>query len=129
MTKCLVKFIIAVLISVVVVQAFSINFNVNADTVDPMNEVINVTTSTTDSELPGILSNVGGTFITVFQVVGVGVALIMLIVLAMKYMLASASDKADIKKHAIVYIVGAMILFSASGILGIINNLSKNFNE
>lgn len=64
--------------------------------------------------------------LTITQVIGVGVAIIMLIVLAIKYISASPGDKADIKKHAVVYVVGAIILFAASGILQIIKNFAKN---
>lgn len=58
------------------------------------------------------------------QVVGVAVAVIMLIVLAIKYISAAPGDKAEIKKHAVVYIVGAVILFAATGILQIIKNFA-----
>ena len=67
-----------------------------------------------------------GAAITVVQVVGVGVAIIMLIVLAIKYISAAPGDKADIKKHAVVYVVGAVVLFAASGILGIVKNFASN---
>ena len=63
---------------------------------------------------------------TVVQVVGVGVAIIMLIVLAIKYISAAPGDKADIKKHAVVYVVGAVVLFAASGILGIVKKFAAN---
>ena len=36
------------------------------------------------------------------------------------------SDKAEIKKHAVVYIVGAVVLFAASGLLGIIRTFAGN---
>ena len=62
----------------------------------------------------------------IVQVVGMGVAVIMLIVLAIKYISAAPSDKAEIKKHAVVYIVGAVVLFAATGILEIVKNFSKN---
>ena len=32
----------------------------------------------------------------------------------------SNNDKAEIKKHAVVYIVGAIVLFAASALLGIV---------
>jgi len=70
--------------------------------------------------------NVLGAIISVVQIVGTGVAIIMLLVLAMKYMIAAPGDRADIKKHAVVYVVGAVILFGASGILGIIKEFTKN---
>lgn len=64
--------------------------------------------------------------INLVRIVGSGVAVIMLIVLAIKYISAAPGDKAEIKKHAVVYIVGAVVLFAASGILGIIQNFAAN---
>ena len=55
---------------------------------------------------------------------GIGVAVIMLIVLAIKYISAAPGDKAEIKKHAVVYVVGAVILFAATGILQIIRTFA-----
>lgn len=59
------------------------------------------------------------------QIIGVAVAVIMLVVLAIKYISAAPGDKAEIKKHAVVYIVGAVVLFGAAGLLGIIQNFTK----
>lgn len=67
-----------------------------------------------------------GAILTVTQIVGVGVAVIMLVVLAIKYISAAPGDKADIKKHAVVYVVGAVVLFAASGILQIIKKFAGN---
>lgn len=53
----------------------------------------------------------------------------MISVLAMKYMTAAPSEKADIKKHAIPFVVGAIIMFSVSGILGIIQKFSGIFSQ
>ena len=69
-----------------------------------------------------------GAVLTVVQVIGVGVAVIMLVVLAIKYIAASPGDKAEIKKHAVVYVVGAVVLFAASGILGIIRKFASNIS-
>ena len=51
-------------------------------------------------------------------------AVVMLIVLAIKYISAAPNDKAEIKKHAVVYIVGAIVLFAASALLGILKNFT-----
>ena len=72
------------------------------------------------------IKNVLNAVLNIAQVVGVAIAVIMLIVLAIKYISAAPGDKADIKKHAVVYIVGAVVLFAASGILGIIKSFAKN---
>ena len=63
------------------------------------------------------------------QVIGMGVATIMLIVLAIKYIAASPNDKAEIKKHLVVYVVGALILFTASGLLGIVRKYALGLNK
>ena len=65
------------------------------------------------------------TALNVIQVIGVAVAVIMLLVLGIKYMVASAADRAEIKKHAIVYVVGAVLMFGASVIIGIIEDFAS----
>ena len=77
-----------------------------------------------DGNIAGRAETLGKTFTTIFKVAGVGIAVIMLIVLAMKYMFSAPGDKATIKKHAIVYIVGAVILFGASGLMAIFERFS-----
>lgn len=72
--------------------------------------------------------NIISALITIVQIIGTGVAIIMLIVLAIKYISAAPGDKADIKKHAVVYVVGAIVLFAATGILQIIKSFSSNIS-
>lgn len=67
-----------------------------------------------------------GAIITMVQIIGVGVAIIMLIVLAIKYISAAPSEKAEIKKTVTIYVVGAIVLFAASGILGIIKDFATD---
>lgn len=80
------------------------------------------TSSGTSETFGNILSVILG----ITQVIGVAIAVIMLIILAIKYISAAPGDKAEIKKHAVVYIVGAVVLFAASGILGIIKAFALN---
>lgn len=70
-------------------------------------------------------TNAMNVIIGIFQVVAVGVAAIMLIALAIKYMSAAPGDKAEIKKHAVVYIVGAVMAFGSAGVV----QLLKTFSE
>jgi hypothetical protein len=49
----------------------------------------------------------------------------MLVVLAIKYMSAAPGDKAEIKKHAVVYVTGAIVLFGSAGILSIIEQFAS----
>lgn len=81
--------------------------------------------SDTSSDTAKAAKNITGTILGVVQVIGVAVAVIMLIVLAIKYISAAPNDKAEIKKHAVVYVVGAVVLFAASGIIGIIRGFAE----
>ena len=75
-------------------------------------------------------TNIIGALITVIQIIGTGVAIIMLLVLAIKYISASPGDKAEIKKNAVVYVVGAIVLFAATGILQIVKSFAEgNINN
>lgn len=77
-----------------------------------------------ESTVYGAAEKVMGAIISIMQVVGVGVAIIMIIYVAIKYMTAAPSEKAEFKKSATAYVVGAVILFATSGILGIIKNFA-----
>ena len=85
--------------------------------------------SGTDSDISGTMGNLSNIILRVVQVIGTAVAVIMLIVLAIKYISAAPGDKAEIKKHAVVYVVGAVILFAATGILGLIQSFSNNIHN
>lgn len=82
--------------------------------------------SGTGSNTSRTFASILNTILGITQVIGVAIAVIMLIVLAIKYISAAPGDKAEIKKHAVVYIVGAVVLFAASGILGIIRKFAED---
>lgn len=121
MTKKVMK-IVAVLLAVAVVASLAVS--VSAADID-----LNQFNSMTDSSGASTsVTKIIGALINIIQIIGSGVAIIMLIVLAIKYISAAPGDKADIKKHAVVYVVGAIVLFAATGILQIIKNFSTNVN-
>ena len=88
----------------------------------------NITIESKTSPVSASAENVAGKILGVVQIIGVAVAVIMLIVLAIKYISAAPNDKAEIKKHAVVYVVGAIVLFAASGILGLIRQFAEGVN-
>ena len=91
------------------------------------NSKINTQAGATDSSnVSSSVNNIAQAIITIVRVVCVGVAITMLVVLAIKYMVSAPGDRATIKKHAVVYIVGAVIMFASSGILGIIQSFASN---
>ncbi len=77
-----------------------------------------------NTSVTGAFTNISGAVITIARIVCMGVAITMLIMVAIKYMSAAPGEKADIKKHAVVYIVGAVIMFASTGILGIIQKFA-----
>ena len=64
--------------------------------------------------------------IGIVQVICYAAAVIMLIYLGVKFITASPEGKAEIKKSAIIYVIGAVIVFAAGALLGVISNLSNN---
>ena len=121
----LMKVMAVVLLAVILVA--SIATNVNAMDFNAAGNTSTVTSTARDtSGAADSINRIIGSVLTIVQVVGCGVAVIMLIVLAIKYISAAPGDKADIKKHAVVYVVGAVVLFAASGILQIVKNFAGN---
>jgi len=79
-----------------------------------------------DTGISSTSQNLIGNMITIIQVIGTGVAIIMLIWLAIKYITAAPNEKAEIKKTVTIYVVGAIVLFTASTILGLIKNFATS---
>ena len=68
-----------------------------------------------------------GTAINTIKIVGTGTAIVMITYMGIKYMMAAPSEKAEFKKSASIYIVGAVLIFAATNILAIIIDFtSKN---
>ena len=130
MKKILKKYIIIFLLLIVIVSFCN---NVLAEDsgsshADKTIEIIKQDWSDKSSTSDGV-TNFMTTLVFVVKVIGVAVAIIMLLVIAIKYMTSAPGDKAEIKKHAVVYVVGAVILFAAAGILTIIQQFAEVFNS
>lgn len=72
-----------------------------------------------------MVNKAAGNIIGIARIVCVTIAIVMLLVIAMKYMVSAPGDRADIKKHAVNYVIGAFVLFGISGILTILNNFAQ----
>ena len=79
------------------------NWEANEQTSDQMNEIV-------------------GTILGFVQVIGSAIAVIMIVVLGIKYMVGSAEEKAEYKKTMIPYLVGAICIFAASTIANVVYN-------
>lgn len=55
---------------------------------------------------------------------GYAIAVGMLLYIGIKYMMASANEKADLKKGSISYVIGAIIVVAASTLFGILSSIA-----
>ncbi|MCR5185690.1 MAG: pilin [Clostridia bacterium] len=110
------------------ILVFSISFSniSNADWQSLKDETVSGDAS---NEAVDKIKTTSQSVITIAQVIGVGIAVIMLVVLAMKYMISAPNERAEIKKHAVIYIIGAVVLFASVGILEIIKNFAEVVNK
>ena len=74
---------------------------------------------------PGVdkVYSISGVILGIVQAVGMSIAVIILVWLGVKYIMASPDGKAEIKKQAFGYILGAVLLFGASWLVPLLKNV------
>ena len=70
------------------------------------------------------ITKVGGNIVNIIQIVGIVIAVIVLLVIGVKYMIGSASEKAEYKKTMIPYVVGAVLVFAGTSLVKVIYSLA-----
>lgn len=75
-----------------------------------------------NSGLDTTVSNVIG----IVQFICYAAAVVMIVMLGVKFMTASPDGKAEIKKSAIIYVVGAVLVFAAGTLLTLVKNVAGN---
>ena len=83
-----------------------------------------VTVTTNPGKVDSKLTTVGSTVLGYIQVIGTFIAVGVLMFLGIRYMTASANEKADIKKSIIPYIIGAIVLLAAVNIVALLPKIS-----
>ena len=91
-----------------------------------VNGVLNGLTGNSPSVQTNDLTNVGNNIVTIIQVIGIVLAVIVLLIIGIKYMMGSASEKAEYKKTMIPYIVGAVLIFAGTSLVRVIYSLSSS---
>lgn len=125
MKKILKTSLIGILLFTLLLGMFQVVSNASGYSTQ-MSTLITDSDSATDSTgTVTKVNSVTGTIITAIRIIGVAVAVVMLLTVAMKYMTAAPGDKADIKKSAIQYVVGAIVLFGTVGLLEIISKFAS----
>lgn len=72
------------------------------------------------------IATIGGNIVNMLTTAGIVIAVIVLLILGVKYMMGSASEKAEYKKTMIPYLVGAVLVFGASAIAKAIANVASS---
>lgn len=70
------------------------------------------------------LDGVMGKVLGVVKAIAVAFAIGMLLYVGIKYVMASANEKADLKKGSISYVIGAVIIFGATGLITVAQSLA-----
>ena len=80
---------------------------------------------TPDQQGTGDIDTVGKRIMGILQAVGIVIAVVVLMVLGIKYMMGSAEEKAEYKKTMIPYVVGAILIFAATTIANAVFNFAS----
>lgn len=105
-----IKMLSIAIMAILVVAALAMP--VYASDADSMVEIL---TGGGNVDVDGI-TNVGANIVSIITTIGIIVAVVVLLVIGIKYMMGSAAEKAEYKKTMIPYLVGAVIIFGASAI-------------
>lgn len=81
------------------------------------------------SDAKSTVNKLSETIITIVRIAAVTIAIVMLLIIGARYMVSAPGDRADLKKHAIAYVVGAFVLFGVSGILTIIQGFADQIGK
>ena len=68
--------------------------------------------------------DIGGRVIGGIKAIGILISVGILIVIGIKYMMGSAEEKAEYKKVMIPYLIGAVLIFAATQVAGMIYNFA-----
>lgn len=76
----------------------------------------------------GQVGHVINVVIKLIQYAGSGISVITVTMLGVKYIMASANEKADLKKQGIPVVTGCVLLFAAVNLVGIIADFGESLN-
>ena len=123
MNKKIIKTICFVIPVVLVLLVVSNNvFAFDKMNVDDINKALSGDDVIASASAAASIKKVWGTVLLILQVLSVAA----IVIAGIRYMFASADGKADIKKQTIGLMVGAVLVFGASSIIGLITNITSD---
>lgn len=80
----------------------------------------NQITANIDSNSQTKITSVGGKIVGIIQVIGIVIAVVVIMVVGIKYMMGSVEEKAEYKKTMMPYIIGAVLIFAGSTLANVV---------
>ena len=117
--------VLSIILLVAIVMTIVMGTVVNASEKISSGQQVNNLFTGGNADTSGI-SGVGANIVKIITTIGIIVAVIVLLILGIKYMMGSASEKAEYKKTMIPYLVGAVLIFGASAIAKAVIAMSES---
>lgn len=77
-------------------------------------------TANIDSNSQTQITSVGRKIVGIIQVIGIVIAVVVIMVVGIKYMMGSVEEKAEYKKTMMPYIIGAVLIFAGSTLANVV---------
>lgn len=104
-------------ITFIIIQVICLILTVTNIAYADMNNIYNHTTNPFNLSISKIIG--------VIQAVGMSVAVIMLTYIGIRYIYASPEGKAELKQQLFPYLIGCILLFGGSWLIGLIANFAN----
>ena len=85
--------------------------------------------SQVDTDISNKITKAIKVILDIIRIVGFGISMIMVVSFGIKYMVTMPSDRAQMMKQSMVYMLGALLLFGASFLVGIVSKVIVNATE
>lgn len=123
MSKKTVK-ILSMLLTAVMIIAMSTSVFAENFTPRNMTSFINTSSGASNS-----IRGIGGKLIGILQTAGIVIAIVIMIIIGIKYMMGSTADKAEYKKSLMPYLIGAVLIFGAVAVSEMVFQLAGGLME
>jgi hypothetical protein len=84
---------------------------------------------TADPDVKNDIQKAGGVILDTIRIAGFGISIIMLVAFGIKYMTTMPAERAQMMKQSMVYLLGAVFIFGASFIVGIVVNVVEKATQ
>lgn len=118
--KCILIFLLVILIIMV---------SINVSFADISSQIKDLNSGSVDATSNTSVTNMGKQIVAVIQTIGIVVAVVVILILGIKYMLGSPEEKSEYKKSMFPYFIGAVLIFAASTIVNIVYNLANSLKS